>query len=107
MDNALADHLSCWSPQGQRGPVRSTPYDLLSHPYDLLSHVLLSSEPRISMIIDARLESAEDGCGWTVQLISGIKKTETPAPLAVFLRFLRGSAAGASGFLSPKLPKMG
>ena len=43
----------------------------------------------------------------TLQLISGIKKTETPAPLAVFLRFLRGSAAGASGFLSPKLPKMG
>ena len=42
-----------------------------------------------------------------IQLISGIKKTETPAPLAVFLRFLRGSAAGASGFLSPKLPKMG
>ena len=42
-----------------------------------------------------------------LQLISGIKKTETPAPLAVFLRFLRGSAAGASGFLSPKLPKMG
>ena len=37
--------------------------------------------------------------GSALQLISGIKKTETPAPLAGFLRFLRGSAAGASGFL--------
>ena len=42
----------------------------------------------------------------STQLIS-VQRPPAPAPLAVFSRFLRGSAAGASGFLSPKLPKMG
>jgi hypothetical protein len=37
-------------------------------PDDLLSQFLLSSEPRISMIIYAMLDSAEEGCGWTVLL---------------------------------------
>ena len=36
-----------------------------------------------------------------IQLMTGIKKTGTSNPLAVFLRFLRLSAPGASGFLSP------
>ena len=41
-----------------------------------------------------------------IQCISGIKETETWDSLAVFLRFLKRFTPGASGLLSPKMPKM-